>query len=200
MKLKNVDFHDNQNGIFSTGGEEEPANRQQYSVCSGESMDLSDEAAMKARVTTEMNSSGECPKPCLSESDLAVRLYDIDFNGHVSNIVYIRWLEDIRTVAFERIMPLKSCLDLGQTPVLIRTDIRYRRPVKMFDQPKGRIWVTGYTKTSFTLEAEIRVNGECCADATQKLCFVYLKTGKLTRLPEEIIQTFEKELIATPAR
>src|SRR5271156_3261879 len=86
--------------------------------CSSKSMDLSDEAAMKARETTEMNSSGECSKPCLSESDLAVRLYDIDFNGHVSNIVYIRWLEDIRTIAFETIMPLKNCLDLGQTPVL----------------------------------------------------------------------------------
>jgi len=144
-----------------------------------------------------MNSSGDA-KAFLSELDLVVRMYDIDFNGHVSNIVYIRWLEDMRMVGFERIVPIRSCLDLGQVPVLIRTDIRYRRPVKMFDEPKGLLWVSGYTKTSFTLEAEIRVNGERYADATQTGVFVNDKTGKLIRLPDSIIQRFQEEL-AVPA-
>jgi len=143
-----------------------------------------------------MNSSGDTSKPFLSEMDLVVRMYDIDFNGHVSNIVYIRWLEDMRMVGFERIVPLRSCLELGQVPVLIRTDIRYRRPVKMFDEPKGLLWVSGYTKTSFTLEAEIRVNGECYADATQTGVFVNEKTGKLMRLPESVIQRFQEKVIA----
>jgi|SRR5277367_3025798 len=145
-----------------------------------------------------MNSSGESSKPLLSELDLVVRMYDIDFNSHVSNIVYIRWLEDMRMVGFERIVPLRNCLDLGQVPILIRTDIRYRRPVNMFDEPKGLMWVSGYTKTSFTIEAEIQVNGECCADATQTIVFVNEKTGKLIRLPESIAQRFQQELIAAP--
>jgi acyl-CoA thioester hydrolase len=130
--------------------------------------------------------------------DLVVRMYDIDFNGHVSNIVYIRWLEDLRMVGFEKIVPLKSCLERGQVPVLIRTDIRYRRPVKMFDEPKGRIWVTGYTKTTFTLEAEILIKGERCADATQTGVFVNDRTGKLIRLPQAIIERFLEAQIPGP--
>jgi acyl-CoA thioester hydrolase len=32
----------------------------------------------------------------LVELELPIRTYDIDFAGIVSNIVYIRWLEDLR--------------------------------------------------------------------------------------------------------
>jgi len=35
-------------------------------------------------------------RPFLIEVPLPVRTYDIDFAGIVSNIVYIRWLEDLR--------------------------------------------------------------------------------------------------------
>jgi acyl-CoA thioester hydrolase len=142
-----------------------------------------------------MNSSGDQPRSLLSELDLVVRMYDIDFNGHVSNIVYIRWLEDMRMVGFEKIVPIKSCLDLGQVPVLIRTDIRYRRPVKMFDEPKGLLWVSGYTKTTFILEAEILVRGTRFTDATQTGVFVNESTGKLIRLPDSLVKRFQEENI-----
>jgi acyl-CoA thioester hydrolase len=35
-------------------------------------------------------------KPFEVALDLPIKTYDIDFAGIVSNIVYIRWLEDLR--------------------------------------------------------------------------------------------------------
>ncbi len=35
------------------------------------------------------------------ERDLPIRTYDIDFAGIVSNIVYVRWLEDLRLAMME---------------------------------------------------------------------------------------------------
>jgi acyl-CoA thioester hydrolase len=127
-------------------------------------------------------------------------MYDIDFNGHVNNIVYIRWLEDMRMVGFETIVPIKSCIEQGQLPVLIRTDIRYRRAVKMFDEPEGLLWVSRYTRTTFTIEAEILVAGECYADATQTGVFLNAKTGKPVRLPKAMIDRFQAAQIPGPGQ
>ena len=40
-------------------------------------------------------------KPLEISLDLPIKTYDIDFAGIVSNIVYIRWLEDLRLKMFE---------------------------------------------------------------------------------------------------
>jgi acyl-CoA thioester hydrolase len=40
-------------------------------------------------------------KRCLEiEMPIRVRTYDIDSAGHVSNIVYLRWMEDMRLQIF----------------------------------------------------------------------------------------------------
>ncbi len=128
-----------------------------------------------------------------AELDLVVKMYDIDFNGHVNNIVHIRWLEDMRMVGFQKLVSLKSCSENGQVPVLIRTDIRYRRPIKMFDEPKGLLWVTGYSRTTFTIACEICVGGIVHADATQTLAFINLQSGRPVRLPTTMFKGFEEE-------
>src|SRR5947208_6147204 len=47
-------------------------------------------------------------RPLEVELLLAVRTYDIDFAGHVSNIVYIRWLEDLRLQFLNEHLPLQE--------------------------------------------------------------------------------------------
>src|SRR5690349_12582585 len=56
----------------------------------------------------------------------AVRTYDIDYAGIVSNIVYIRWLEDLRLELLERAYPLDRLVAGGLGPVLLETRIAYR--------------------------------------------------------------------------
>ena len=48
------------------------------------------------------------------ELPLRVAGYDIDFAGHVNNAVYIRWLEDLRTVWMTRWVPLEECAARGR--------------------------------------------------------------------------------------
>ncbi len=40
------------------------------------------------------------------ERDLPIRTYDIDFAGIVGNIVYVRWLEDLRLAMMEEAYPI----------------------------------------------------------------------------------------------
>ena len=44
------------------------------------------------------------------EQPLPIRTYDIDFAGIVSNIVFIRWLEDLRLALLDQTYPLIRAL------------------------------------------------------------------------------------------
>src|SRR3989304_9533031 len=79
-------------------------------------------------------------RPFETEIPFSVKTYDIDFAGLVSNIVYIRWLEDLRL----QILAVHYLLDVqlaqGTGPVLVKTEIVYRRPSRIQERPTGRVW------------------------------------------------------------
>src|SRR5258708_16643542 len=75
------------------------------------------------------------------ERDVVVKTYDIDFAGIVSNIVYIRWLEDLRLAMMDESYPLNRALADDLAPILLETRISYGRPITIHDRPRGRIWI-----------------------------------------------------------
>ena len=75
------------------------------------------------------------------EQPLPIRTYDIDFAGIVSNIVFIRWLEDLRLALLDQAYPLVRALAEDVAPILLATRINYRRPVTIADPLVGRIRV-----------------------------------------------------------
>jgi acyl-CoA thioester hydrolase len=123
-------------------------------------------------------------KPLLVEKDFQVKTYDIDFADHVSNIVYIRWLEDLRFALLDTYFPLKPQLDAGYAPLLVRTNIQYRRAIRLFEPVKGRMWVQSVGGAKALLAAHIVVNDEICADVLQEGVFADLTSGRPMRIPE----------------
>jgi acyl-CoA thioester hydrolase len=124
------------------------------------------------------------------ELPLAVRTYDIDFAGHVSNIVYIRWLEDLRLEFLNEYLPLQEQWANGVIPVLASTHIQYRRPIFLFDQPVGRLWMSRAERVRWTLESEIVVAGRPAATAVQTGAFVSRETQRPVALPEALRAKF----------
>src|SRR3712207_8214650 len=70
-----------------------------------------------------------------------VKTYDVDFAGIVSNIVYVRWLEDLRLELLARTCPLTSLVAEGIGPVLLETRLIYREALTIHDRPEGRMFV-----------------------------------------------------------
>jgi len=62
-------------------------------------------------------------KPFLTQVPCPIRTYDIDSARHVSNIVYIRWLEDLRLQMLKEHFPLRPLFDQGITPVMIGEEV-----------------------------------------------------------------------------
>jgi acyl-CoA thioester hydrolase len=121
------------------------------------------------------------------ELPLRIAGYDIDFAGHVNNAVYVRWLEDLRTVWMTRWLPLEECPTRGIMPVLARIEIDYRAPLRLADRAVGRVWVTSAGRASAVMESEIAraADGRLCAHALQTVAFVDLTSGRPTRVPPE---------------
>ena len=67
-----------------------------------------------------------------TELKINVKSYDIDYGGVVSNIVYIRWLEDLRLELLKTLLPLSKQLYDGIAPVILDTKISYKSPIRIF--------------------------------------------------------------------
>ncbi len=118
--------------------------------------------------------------------EIPVRTYDIDFMGIVSNIVYIRWLEDLRLKFLNEHWQLNQQIEQGYAPVLAGTEIEYKRPIKIIDQVIGRLWLSNLGRLKWTVKAEILSNNELAAVASQKGGFVSLQNNRLIAIPEEL--------------
>jgi acyl-CoA thioester hydrolase len=113
--------------------------------------------------------------------------YDIDFAGIVSNISYIRWLEDLRNLFAEQALSIGEALQRGIAPALMHTEIDYLTPVRFPDTVTGRMWMAEQGRSKWALEAEFesQATGRRVARARQTGVFVALQTLRPVRLPEE---------------
>jgi acyl-CoA thioester hydrolase len=133
------------------------------------------------------------PGPLFVELPFTVKTYDIDFAGHVSNIVYIRWLEDLRFALLQEYYPLDEAMAQGVAPVLSRTEIDYRIPIKLFEPVTGQMWAGKAGGVRMDLHAQFLVHGEVCAQVRQQGVFVSLETGRPVRAPSQLLMAYRAQ-------
>ena len=126
--------------------------------------------------------------------DFEVKTYDIDFAGVVSNLVYVRWLEDLRMAYLSSAMSLEALVSRQLFPTLVHTSINYRAPVRFPDHVLGEMRFVEAGSTSMTLEATFRsrTSGEIVADARQVGLILDAKTGRPAAVPEELLRLLPK--------
>ncbi|WP_309736871.1 thioesterase family protein [Chamaesiphon sp. OTE_75_metabat_556] len=125
---------------------------------------------------------------------IPIRTYDIDFAGVVSNIVYIRWLEDLRIEIMNRHYPIAEQVRDGLAPVVLQTNIDYKQALKMGDRPTSTMWVASLATLRWTVSAEISNAGKVAAIAQQTGIFVNLQTNKPIRVPSRLQQQYTDSL------
>lgn len=133
-------------------------------------------------------------KPMEVELDFPVRTYDIDFAGVVSNIVYIRWLEDLRLTILETYYPLDRFLSADLAPTLVETKIRYHKPVRISDKPHARMWISKVSRLKFVFNTEFYVNGQLVTTAEQVGCLIDMSSGKPAAMPEALREIYWEQL------
>ncbi|RIO08562.1 acyl-CoA thioesterase [Mammaliicoccus sciuri] len=118
----------------------------------------------------------------VAEKEIEVNVYDIDAMGIVSNIVYVRWFEDLRTAFINQYMTYSEMMKFNISPILMRTESDYKVPLTIHDKPVGRSWLVKVSRMKWELEFEI-------ATEDKVHCMGYQKGGFYNVVDEKIAQT-----------
>lgn len=111
-----------------------------------------------------------------------VEAADIDALGHVNNVVYLRWVQEVATAHWQAAAPVALQTDVGW--VVLRHEIDYQRPALPGDEVIARTWVGDATGTRFERFVDIlrARDGSILARARTIWCPVNSRTGRPQRL------------------
>ena len=122
------------------------------------------------------------------ETQIQVMFFDTDCGGVVHNIAYLRFIETARTLLAEELgLKLVEMAETGQYPVVVRTEIDYRRGAKLGDRLRITGWLDRLERARFWCAFEIRRLGDeiLIAECRQMLALIRMPEAKLLRLPED---------------
>lgn len=127
------------------------------------------------------------------ETEVQVMFFDTDCAAVVHNIAYLRFIETNRTMLAEQIG--MGLLEMSKTqlyPVVIRTEIDYKRPAILADKLVVRGWMDRVDRMRFWCAFEIRrpSDGALIAQCRQALAQVQMPPGKPVPLPKEWANRF----------
>ncbi len=119
-------------------------------------------------------------------TETQVMFFDTDCGGVVHNIAYLRFIEVARTLLAEKLgLPLAEMAQTQKYPVVVRTEIDYRRSAKLADKLVVEGWLDRVERVRFWCAFKILRNEELIAECRQMLALIEMPAGKLLRLPED---------------
>ncbi len=124
----------------------------------------------------------------------AVPAEAIDLQGHVNNLAYVGWMQDVAIEHSTMVgWPMRRYLDLGAGWVVRSHFIEYFRPAFADEQLSLHTWVPRFDQRStprrylFLREADRTV----LAEAETIWVFVDLATGRRRPIPPELLGSFD---------
>jgi YbgC/YbaW family acyl-CoA thioester hydrolase len=117
-----------------------------------------------------------------------VMFFDTDCAAVVHNLAYLRFIETNRTLLAGQLgMGLAGMAESGVYPVVVRSDVEYRRPASLGDTLEVEGWLESFDRTCFWCGFEVRRkrDGLLMVTARQMLAVVRMPAARPMRLPED---------------
>lgn len=121
-------------------------------------------------------------------TELQVMFFDTDCAAVVHNIAYLRFIETARTLLAEQMgMGLREMAATGLYPVVVRTEIDYKRTAALGDKLAVDGALESMDRTRFWCRFEVKrmVDGEVMVSCRQMLALVQMPAGRPVRLPKD---------------
>ena len=116
-----------------------------------------------------------------------VMFFDTDCAAVVHNLAYLRFIETNRTLLAEKLgLPLVQMTEEKRYPVVVRTEIDYRRAAKLGDKLVIDGWLDRVGRVRFWCAFRITRAGDdsLIVECRQTLAIIEMPSAKLLRLPE----------------
>ena len=122
---------------------------------------------------------------------LTIEPQHIDANGHVNNVVYVGWLQDVGTAHWNA--RFDEATRARWSWVALRHEIDYLRALPPGATAVARTWVGDPQGPRFARYVRIEDGeGRLCAQGLSEWCLVDAKTMRPTRIPADMLPTFER--------
>lgn len=116
---------------------------------------------------------------------------DIDELGHVSNLVYLRWVLEIATSHSSSLgWGHAEYRALGSIFVVRRHEIDYVAQVREGEQLVGETWVPDWKLASCVRHTELRRGEQIVARAQTTWAMMSLASGRPTKIPDQLRALF----------
>ena len=130
----------------------------------------------------------QVPEPF--ELAIQVAPADIDGIGHVNNVIYLRWVQDVAVAHWRAVAPSEAQERLLW--IIVRHEIDYKQPAYLSDGIIARTWVGSASRIKFERHTEILRAADRCvlAKARTLWCPIDVRTGKPTGVSTEVRACF----------
>ena len=119
----------------------------------------------------------------------------IDENGHVNNVVYVQWMQDIAVEHYASIGGIEA-QGPDSTWVIRKHSVEYFLPAFAGEEIEVRTWVENLRKVRSLRMYEFvrKSDGKVLVKGETDWVFMDTKTGRLKAIPVEVEKIFEQRI------
>lgn len=123
---------------------------------------------------------------------IAIPQSAIDGNGHVNNVIYVQWMQDIAVEHYESIGGTSPMQLVGATWVVREHKVEYLLPAFAGEEIEIKTWVENIRRVRSLRKYEFvrKSDGKVLVRGETDWVFVDVKSGKPMAIPEEVIDVF----------
>jgi acyl-CoA thioester hydrolase len=112
----------------------------------------------------------------------------IDENGHVGNVVYVQWMQEIAIEHYQFISGMNSMQPFGATWVVREHRIEYFLPAFADEEIEIKTWIENIRRARSLRQYEFvrKFDGKVLVRGETDWVFVDLKTGRPRAIPYEV--------------
>ena len=127
------------------------------------------------------------------ERAIAIEPSDIDQLGHVNNVTYLRWVQDVAVAHWQSVAPAADQASLLW--VVVRHEIDYKQAAYLNDAIIARTWVGTASRIRFERHTELlRANDRTVlARARTVWCPLDAQSGKPVSVSDQVRAVFSVE-------
>lgn len=122
------------------------------------------------------------------EHKFRVTADDIDEQGHVNNVAYLRWIQDVAVAHWRHAASEEQLARFSW--ITVRHEIDYKKQAFENEEITAMTWVGEWTKVTCERFTEILRDEELLVRGRTLWCMIDRESGRPARIDQELIERF----------
>lgn len=113
---------------------------------------------------------------------------DIDEQGHVNNVAFVRWVQDVAVAHWRHSATDEQLAKYSW--VAVRHEIDYKKPAFEDEEITATTWIGDWTRVTCERFTEIHCGGELLVKGRTMWCMIDRETTRPAKISDELIERF----------